>query len=574
MTVDVAEVLEPVLQRTLSSFEAAGVRWVVLRGRDRLANPEHDVDLLVAASDLVVAETIIFAHGGIPLPRRVHPWHRMYLLDSTTHRLLLDVVTTVVLHRDLRLPTGLEDTVLERCRWDGTARVMDPSDLFWTVLLHCLFDKQDFSPRRCAELTSALSCLVPGGPGERCYTRLSGGVPSAAELVSLVRRQDWLSLVAVADELVRRCDPRPERSDPPRAAVPARPRSAATAAARARTRRLLVLAYPHLARRVGLSAVPRAPHAAEAAGVPVRIEDVERRPLVCTSVLRARDEHLGPLASALRDDGFVALGGGHYRFVATGVECALVRPCERDRDIGLGDAVTDIRTTGTIPDEAPLRRPLVVSFSGLDGAGKTRQIEGLLAALAPERRVELRWVPFKIWPAGVLGGLPAGFRSRLGPRRTDDPPAAPQPADARTSGAHSRGGLWWCIGTLASVSGALSLRRRAARPSTDVLVLDRYRLDTAVKLLFWYPDVSPRWLSHIVFLLAPAPDVEFLLRVAPEVAHARKPEQWSVEQLTRQARLYDDLTDGRNVVVLDAEDDPDRIAGVVQAHVRRVLDDR
>ena len=109
----------------------------------------------------------------------------MYLLDSTTHRLLLDVVTTVVLHRDLRLPTGLEDTVLERCRWDGTARVMDPSDLFWTVLLHCLFDKQDFSPRRCAELTSALSCLVPGGPGERCYTRLSGGVPSAAELVSL-----------------------------------------------------------------------------------------------------------------------------------------------------------------------------------------------------------------------------------------------------------------------------------------------------------------------------------------------------------------------------------------------------
>ena len=134
--------------------------------------------------------------------------------------------------------------------------------------------------------------------------------------------------------------------------------------------------------------------------------------------------------------------------------------------------------------------------------------------------------------------------------------------------------MWWSIGTLASVSGGLSLRRRAARTSADVLVLDRYRLDAAVKLQFWYPDVSAHWLGKVVDALAPAPDVEFLLRVAPEVAYARKPEQWSVDQLARQAELYDRLAQGRDVAVLDAEDDPEHIAELVRSRVRRVLDAR
>jgi len=106
-----------------------------------------------------------------------------------------------------------------------------------------------------------------------------------------------------------------------------------------------------------------------------------------------------------------------------------------------------------------------------------------------------------------------------------------------------------------------------------VIVLDRYRLDTVVKLQYWYSDVSGHWLARVVEALAPAPDVEFLLRVDPEVAYARKPEQWSVAQLTRQARLYDGLAarPGR-VVTLDAEDDPDSIARTVEAHVRAALD--
>jgi thymidylate kinase len=218
----------------------------------------------------------------------------------------------------------------------------------------------------------------------------------------------------------------------------------------------------------------------------------------------------------------------------------------------------------------------VVSFSGLDGAGKTRQIDALIEAIGEEHDVELRWIPFKIWPEGLLNKLPAGFRSRLGPQRSAAP-ATPSPVSVKTSRpttSTARRALWWGIGTMASVSGGLSLRRRAAHTSAEVLVLDRYRLDAAVKLQFWYPDVSARWLARVVDSLAPAPDLQFLLRVPPEVAYARKPEQWSVRQLARQARLYDDLAQARDVVVLDAEEDPERIAAAVEAQIRQVLDGR
>ncbi|WP_446219654.1 hypothetical protein [Micromonospora sp. IBHARD004] len=229
-----------------------------------------------------------------------------------------------------------------------------------------------------------------------------------------------------------------------------------------------------------------------------------------------------------------------------------------------------------------------ISFSGLDGAGKTRQIEALVAALQQDRSVEVLWIPFRIWPESLLNRLPADFRSRLGPRRRRSAEASDRATSRygdKIEGVHDPGaGLagnasrslpWRVVGTLAAVSAGLSLRRRAYASSADVLVLDRYRLDTIVKLQFWYSDVPGRWLARIVGRLAPAPDVEFLLRVDPAVAYERKPEQWSVEQLSQQARLYDVLTTGpTQVVTLDAKQDPDVIGKTVVSHVRTVLDGR
>ena len=220
-------------------------------------------------------------------------------------------------------------------------------------------------------------------------------------------------------------------------------------------------------------------------------------------------------------------------------------------------------------------RPVRVSFSGLDGAGKTRQIDALVSAVGVDHSVEVIWLPTKVWPEPLLNRLPAGLRSRLGPKRT-----AVVGAGASHT-APGRGGLrgalrsviWVMIATFAAVSVGLSLRHRASKSHADLLVLDRYRLDSLVKLHFWYGEVSADWLSRVVRALAPAPDVEFLLRVDPEVAYARKPEQWSVAQLSKQAGLYDRFAAGPlQVVTLDAQDDPDAIAREVGSQVRAVLD--
>ena len=223
------------------------------------------------------------------------------------------------------------------------------------------------------------------------------------------------------------------------------------------------------------------------------------------------------------------------------------------------------------------RRPVTVSFSGLDGAGKSRQIEALVADMSQRHSVEVVWLPLEVWPQSLLQRLPAGFRSRLGPARRA---AAGDPA-ATPSAAPGRGGpgrlllttLWVLVGSLAAVSVGLSLRRRAASSSAELLVLDRYRLDSMVKLQSWYADVPAGWLARIVRALAAAPDVEFLLRVDPEVAYSRKPEQFTISQLSQQSRLYDQLATSRlGVVTLDAHQDADALAREISARVGRCLD--
>lgn len=239
------------------------------------------------------------------------------------------------------------------------------------------------------------------------------------------------------------------------------------------------------------------------------------------------------------------------------------------------------------------RQQVRVSFSGLDGAGKSSQVEALLAALGQqERTAEVRWVPFEFWPQQAKSVVPRSLRRRLRPRHAIDlvdveRPAreavsrdgsSPTPDSIRVRGKvvrALRSGTWSLMGPVAAFSTGLNLRRRVSSSDADVLVLDRYRLDSLVKLQWAFPHLSRRWLVGIVGLVAPTPDLEVLFRVQPEVAFARKPEQWAVGELTRQARLYDELAAASpGVVTLDAVGDADEVAREVWARVGLLLDGR
>lgn len=244
------------------------------------------------------------------------------------------------------------------------------------------------------------------------------------------------------------------------------------------------------------------------------------------------------------------------------------------------------------------RRQVRVSFSGLDGAGKSSQIQALVAGLGEQgRHTEVLWLPFGFWPEALKDAVPTRLLRRMRPRKDGEgvprqhpevvgaPPVATSPsrttmATLRAASAKRvRPALWMVTGTASAMSTGLSLRRRIAGSRADVLVLDRYRLDTLVKLCWVYPRLPQSWLAGIMRLVAPRPDLEVLFRVAPEVAYARKidrpGEEWSLDQLTKHARLYDELVAGSpTVVTLDGERDPDEVARDVLSHVRPLLDGR
>jgi thymidylate kinase len=72
-------------------------------------------------------------------------------------------------------------------------------------------------------------------------------------------------------------------------------------------------------------------------------------------------------------------------------------------------------------------------------------------------------------------------------------------------------------------------------------------------------------LAAVVTALAPAPDVEIYLRVDADVAYQRKPEQWTTEQLDRQARLYERAAARLpSALILDGHDDPENVADAVR----------
>jgi len=182
-----------------------------------------------------------------------------------------------------------------------------------------------------------------------------------------------------------------------------------------------------------------------------------------------------------------------------------------------------------------MRKSVSVSFSGVDGAGKSTQIERLVADLSRDHRVEVLWNPLTFWPQSALSQLPRQFRRRLGEgrpalverRSASTGTQVLERADVRVAGAFTTA-FWLVVGSVAAVSSAFSLRRRLRASQADIVILDRFRLDTIVKLQYWYADVPARLLARIVLRLAPAPSLELLMRVRPEDAYARKAEQWSV----------------------------------------------
>jgi thymidylate kinase len=214
-------------------------------------------------------------------------------------------------------------------------------------------------------------------------------------------------------------------------------------------------------------------------------------------------------------------------------------------------------------------RARLISFSGLDGAGKTSQAEALrdaLERLGFDAKVtwtrlewttlwENPWLGVLAWPARAAVGLVGRIRNERVSGRQGTPeeaPAAITPAAVRER-SELLSQAWVMVVALAHASAQRRSTRRLLAPGR-IVVCDRYTLDAAVQLRFRYGDRRRfRFQTWILHRLSPRPVLAYFIDVPPETAWSRKPEQYDLAALERQARLYREACESLGARSVDGE---------------------
>jgi thymidylate kinase len=191
--------------------------------------------------------------------------------------------------------------------------------------------------------------------------------------------------------------------------------------------------------------------------------------------------------------------------------------------------------TETLPNPSSTRqgKPLLVSFSGLDGSGKSTQIENLQEFLHA-RGLTTKLLAF--WDdVVVLSRYREGFVHRVyGSQKGIGAPD--RPVNRRDKNVRK-----WYLSVIRHALYFLDaihlaiVVRRVRSGNADVIILDRYIYDELANLPL--SNSLSRTFVRLVAAFVPTPDVAYLLDADPEVARARKPE-YPVDFLYACRRAY------------------------------------
>lgn len=202
----------------------------------------------------------------------------------------------------------------------------------------------------------------------------------------------------------------------------------------------------------------------------------------------------------------------------------------------------------SVPFPSALSRPKLVSFSGVDGAGKSTQIAALCDAIDSAGR---RFHVIRFWDdvARLHRFREAAATGIFKSERGVGAPGAP----VKRRDKNVRSPIMTCVRLGLYFIDALSLRmtiRKALRSDYDVVVFDRFIYDELANLNL--KNRAVRMYVRLIMALVPRPDISYLLDADPVAARARKPEYpLDFLYLNREAYLTLSRLIGR-ITVIDA----------------------
>jgi thymidylate kinase len=201
---------------------------------------------------------------------------------------------------------------------------------------------------------------------------------------------------------------------------------------------------------------------------------------------------------------------------------------------------------------------MLITFSGLDGSGKSTLVECLRESLEKrDRRVAVFHLYYDIGLLACARAVVKRIVGRRGRQSVPETKRAHAPRTRKTRGARLKYALAWnkslrlCVYPLDLVI-FLCYRLYIEKVKGRVLIMDRYFYDTLVDVSDGRRKAAG---ARLLSRLTPQPTVPVLVDISPEEAFARTGE-YSVDYLTRRRLSYEEFfpKDGGAVVLAGGDD--------------------
>jgi thymidylate kinase len=211
------------------------------------------------------------------------------------------------------------------------------------------------------------------------------------------------------------------------------------------------------------------------------------------------------------------------------------------------------------------RRPFMITFSGIDGAGKTTQIEYLTSHL---EAFGLRVLRLIFWDHVAV--LPK-MRAEVGYRSVDVIPAA-SPAEVSFTPKNNKHIRRWYLTAARSglymldVLQLRSLINSELIRDSDVVIFDRYIYDQIANV--YSQSFASRIYGRMLLSCAPVPDLAFILDASPLAAFTRKPE-YPLEFMYRNRQNFLSLRSIAPYLITISGDNAEDVCDEIHAHISR-----